>query len=171
LITIDIDWSKVSFVIPLAGNRVRVIGVIPDQIVTEHLLEVPRAEGGHVIADPERDLLKIAVVERHRATGNTGLGLVKGFGLKSGAIASTFAHDHHNVVVIGADDQSMFTAVRAAAATRGGMSVARGESVLAELPLSIAGLMSDQPIESVRRQMDDVLAAARQLGTSLHDPL
>jgi adenine deaminase len=168
--TVNIDWSKVSFAIPLAGSRVRVIGIIPDQIVTEHLLAAPRAEGGYALADPERDLLKMAVVERHRATGNVGLGFVKGLGLKSGAIASTFANDHHNVLVIGADDQSMFTAVKAVAATHGGMSVARGDSVLAQLPLPIAGLMSDQPIEIVRRQMENVIAAARQLGTSLHDP-
>jgi adenine deaminase len=168
--TVNIDWGKVSFAIPLAGTRVRVIGIIPDQIVTEHLLAAPRAEGGYALADPERDLLKMAVIERHRATGNVGLGFVRGLGLKSGAIASTFANDHHNIVVIGADDQSMFTAVRAVAATHGGMCVARGDSVLAQVPLPIAGLMSDQPIEVVRRQMDNIIATARQLGTSLNDP-
>jgi adenine deaminase len=80
------------------------------------------------------------------------------------------AHDHHNIVVAGADDESMFSAVQAIAATRGGMAAAYGDTVLAQLPLPIAGLMSDQPIETVRRQMDEVLAAARQLGSPLHSP-
>jgi adenine deaminase len=99
-----------------------------------------------------------------------GKGLVRGLGLKRGAIASTVAHDHHNIVVIGVDEQSMMTATRAVAKTRGGMAATEGDTVLAQLPLPIAGLMSDQPIEHVRDQMDEMLRAGHQLGSSLYDP-
>lgn len=168
--SMNVDWSRLSFRVAADGCKVRVMGLIPDQIITEHLVEeLPTREDG-VTADPGRDILKIAVIERHLATGNVGLGFVKGFGLQKGAIASTIAHDHHNIVVAGADDESMFNAVQAIAATRGGMAAAYNETVLAQLPLPIAGLMSDQPIETVRRQMEEVLAAAKQLGSPLHDP-
>jgi adenine deaminase len=168
--SMNVDWNQVNFSIAANGRRVRVIGLIPDQIITEHLIEELPTRDGEVVADPGRGILKMAVIERHLATGNVGLGFVKGLGLKKGAIASTVAHDHHNIVVAGVDDESMFSAVQAIAATRGGMAAAYGDTVLAQLPLPIAGLMSDQPIETVRRQMDEVLAAARQLGSSLHSP-
>jgi adenine deaminase len=168
--SMNVDWSKLSFTIPANGRRVRVIGLIPDQVITEQLIEELPSASGELLADAERDILKMAVVERHLATGNVGLGFVKGLGLQRGAIASTVAHDHHNIVVAGADDQSMFMALQAVAAMHGGMAVADGGSILAQLPLPIAGLMSDQPIETVRHQMDDLLAAARRLGSPLHDP-
>jgi adenine deaminase len=168
--SINVDWNQVNFRVPAHSRQVRVIGLIPDQIITEHLVEELPVWEGEVTADPSRDIVKMAVIERHAATGNVGLGFVKGLGLKKGAIASTVAHDHHNIVVAGVDDESMFAAVQAIAATRGGMATAYDDTVLAQLPLSIAGLMSDQPIETVRRQMDKVLAAARQLGSPLHDP-
>jgi adenine deaminase len=168
--SMNVDWNQVNFSIAANGRRVRVIGLIPDQIITEHLVEELPTRDGEVVADPGRGILKMAVIERHLATGNVGLGFVKGLGLKKGAIASTVAHDHHNIVVAGADDESMFSAVQAIAATRGGMAAAYDDTVLAQLPLPIAGLMSDQPIETVRRQMDEVLAAARQLGSPLHSP-
>jgi adenine deaminase len=168
--SMNVDWGKVNFRVPADGSRVRVIGIIPDQLITEHLVEELPVRDGEFIADPDRNILKIAVIERHLATGNIGIGFVKGLGLRKGAIASTVAHDHHNIVVAGADEESMFTAVQAIAATRGGMAAAYGETVMAQLPLPIAGLMSDQPIEVVRHQMDEVLAAARQLGSPLHDP-
>ena len=108
---------------------------------------------GWAQADPERDLLKMAVVERHRGTGGMGLGFVQGVGLHAGAIASTVAHDHHNLVVIGADDLSMRTAARAVAAAGGGLAVAQGEHVLRELALPIAGLMSEWEIDHVRDRL------------------
>jgi len=168
--SMNVDWTHLNFRVAADGPKVRVIGLIPDQIITEHLVEELPTREGEVMADPGRDILKIAVIERHLATGNVGLGFVKGLGLEKGAIASTIAHDHHNIVVAGADDESMFNAVQAIAATRGGMAAAYNETVFAQLPLPIAGLMSDQPIETVCRQMDEVLAAARQLGSPLHDP-
>ena len=168
--SMNVDWSQVDLTIPVAGEQVRVIGAIPDQLITEARLEATPQADGRVVSDTGRDLLKMAVIERHLATGKVGKGLVHGLGLKQGAIASTVAHDHHNIVVIGVDDQSMMTAARAIAHTKGGMAAARGETVLANLPLPIAGLMSDLPIEQVRDQMTELLRAAHHLGSSLHDP-
>jgi adenine deaminase len=168
--SMNVDWRHLSFRVAANGCSVRVIGLIPDQIITKHLIEELPTREDEVMAEPSRDIAKMAVIERHLATGNVGLGFVQGLGLRKGAIASTVAHDHHNIVVAGADDESMFSAVQAIAATRGGMAAAYDETVLAQLPLPIAGLMSDQPIETVRRQMDEVLAAASQLGSPLHDP-
>jgi adenine deaminase len=166
----NVDWNHVNFRVPADGRQVRVIGLMPDQIITQHLVEELPVRDGEVMADPRRDILKIAVVERHLATGNVGLGFVKGLGLQKGAIASTIAHDHHNIVVAGADDESMFNAVQAIAAARGGMAAAYNETVLAQLPLPIAGLMSDQPIETVRQQMEDLQAAVNQLGSPPDHP-
>jgi len=168
--TVHIDWSKIDLTIPARSRRARVIGAIPDQLITEHLTMDVRRDNGSAVADPGRDVLKMAVIERHRASGNVGRGFVKGVGLKRGAIAGTVAHDHHNLVVIGADDRSMLTAARAVAEARGGQAVAEGDKVLALLPLPIAGLMSDLPIEQVRDRMRQLTAAARGLGSTLHDP-
>jgi adenine deaminase len=170
--TMHVAWEAVELAVaaPAGTARARVIGAVPDQLVTEHLvLEVPVADG-LAVADPARDLLKMAVIERHRATGNVGLGFVRGLGLGRGALASSVAHDHHNLVAIGADDRSMLTAARHVASLGGGLVVADGETVLAALPLPLAGLMSDRPIAEVRRGLDAVLAAARALGSPLHDP-
>jgi adenine deaminase len=153
-----------------AGGRARVVGVVEDQIVTRSLEAAPTLHGGEVVADPERDLLKIAVVERHRGSGRVGVGLVQGMGLRRGALAGTVAHDHHNLIVIGADDTAMGTAARAVAALGGGLAVADGTEVTATLPLPVAGLMSTLPIQEVREALDAVVAAARDLGSPLHDP-
>ncbi|GIK42693.1 MAG: adenine deaminase [Chloroflexota bacterium] len=168
--SMNVDWSKVDLALPVEGAQVRVIGTIRDQLITQHLIEATPQADGQVVADTQRDILKMAVIERHMATGNVGQGLVRGLGLQRGAIASTIAHDHHNLVVIGVDRQSMLTAAHALAESQGGMAAADGDTVLAQLPLPIAGLMSDQPIERVREQMDGMLRAAHQLGSPLHDP-
>ena len=168
--SMNVNWSKVDLNIEAAGSKLRIIGAIPDQLITDHLIEETPQHAGNVVADIERDILKMAVIERHLATGRVGKGVVRGLGLKRGAIASTVAHDHHNIVVIGVDDQSMLTAAHAVSDTGGGMAATEGDSILAQLPLSIAGLMSDQPIERVRDQMDDMLRAAHRLGSPLHDP-
>ena len=156
--------------IPAREGRVRVIEVVPDQIVTGAREERPTVRSGEVVADPGRDLLKIAVLERHTGSGRVGLGLVAGMGLGRGAMAGTVAHDHHNLIVVGADDTSMRRAAAAVAEVGGGLAVADGEDVLARLALPVAGLMSDAPIEEVRRGLDAVVAAARSLGSTLHDP-
>ena len=168
--TMNIAWEQVDFAIEAGGSQGRVIGIVPDQLVTEHLIESIPAVDGQAIADPELGLLKIAVVERHRRSGAMGKGFVRGLGLREGALASSIAHDHHNLVVVGADDRSMTTAARRATELGGGMVVARGDTLMAELPLPIGGLMIDEPIRTVRNRLDEVLAAARHLGTELHDP-
>jgi len=159
-----------SLRIPAGGLRVRVIEIVPDQIVTGSAVAEARIERGEALADPARDLLKIAVVERHIGSGRIGLGFVRGMGLKEGAMAGTVAHDHHNVIAIGADDLSMRAAIRAVARAGGGLAVTRGADVLALLELPVAGLMSTEPIEDVARALDDVVVAARSLGSTLRDP-
>jgi len=173
--TVRVDWDRVGLAIaapdPSASSvRARVIGVVADQIVTERLLEQLPVRNGEVVADPRRDLLKIAVIERHRGTGNVGLGFVHGLGLKRGALAGSVGHDAHNLIVSGCDDASMLTAAHAVAEMGGGLVAAAGDEVLASVPLPIGGLMSDRPLETVRRQMNEAVAAAASLGSTLHDP-
>jgi adenine deaminase len=168
--SVNVNWAGVDLKIPARGQRVRVIGVIPDQVVTEKLSEEVKVEDGLAVADVERDILKIAVIERHRGTGNTGLGFVRGFGLKRGAIASSVAHDSHNIIVVGTNDADMMVVAHAVAAMGGGLAAAENGAVRARLPLPIAGLMSDQPLEVVREEMDKLLAVAQEMGSQLHDP-
>ncbi len=168
--SMNVDLQQIAFDIPVEGRKVRVIEAIPNQLITNHLIEDVPQHNGQVVASQARDLAKIAVIERHQATGNMGKGVVRGIGLQRGAIASTVAHDHHNLVVVGMDDRSMLTAVRTVVEIQGGMAVADNTNVLARLPLPIAGLMSEAPIETVRDQMEELLNASYQLGTSLHDP-
>lgn len=153
-----------DFVLPETDRPVRVIGVVPDQIVTEALVEEPP------VPDPDRDIAKVAVIERHLATGRMGLGLVKGFGLRSGALASTIAHDAHNIVVVGVDDGDMQRAVQRLAEIGGGIVVVEGRGVRAELPLPIAGLLSDAPLQTVLEQSRACAEAARALGCTLPAP-
>lgn len=168
--SVNIRLDSLDFTIPAQGRRVRVIGGVGDQVVTEHVIEDALIVGGKAVADTERDLLKMAVVERHRATGNIGKGFITGFGLKRGAIAGTVAHDHHNLVVIGADDHSMRQAVRAIVEMGGGLVAVDGENVLGRLPLPVAGLMTERPLEDVRADYDTLLAHARELGSTIPDP-
>ena len=128
--------NSLDFKIPAAGERIRVIGTVKDQVVTEHLIESAHIVAGFAESDVERDILKFAMVERHHATGNIGLGFIKGFGLQRGAIAGTVAHDHHNLAVIGVDDASMKTAVLAAVEIGGGLVLADGDRVLGALALA-----------------------------------
>jgi adenine deaminase len=158
------------FRIPWAGGRARVIGLIPGQIATESLVEEPSRRAGEAVADAERDLAKIAVVERHLGTGRIGLGLVRGFGLRRGALASTVAHDAHNVVVVGMSDAAMAFAVRRLANIGGGLVVTDGAHVLAELPLPVAGLLSDAPLDEVVAASRALVAAAAELGCRIEAP-
>ncbi|HHB90719.1 MAG TPA: adenine deaminase [Anaerolineae bacterium] len=168
--TMNVAWDRVNFDIPAEGRIARVIGHIPNQLITQHLqMEVPIRDG-LAQADPARDILKMAVIERHMHSGNVGKGFIHGMGLKRGALASSVAHDHHNIVVIGADDTSMMTAARRVAAMGGGLVAAEGDQVLAEVPLPLAGLMSKEPMAIIREQVDKAIAAAHHLGSPLHDP-
>jgi adenine deaminase len=168
--SLSIDPAGLDFAMPAAGTQVHVIGADPNQVVTEHLVAHARIVDGMAVADPERDLLKIAVVERHHGSGRTGKGFISGVGLKRGALAGTVAHDHHNLVVIGADDTSMKTAARAVIALGGGLAAADGDQVLGTLALPVAGLMTDAPIDEVRAGYDELIAYARALGSTMHDP-
>jgi len=168
--SMNVDWRSVDFAIPAEGRKIRVMEIVPGQLITKHRIEEARLVDGRAEADIERDLLKIAVIERHMASGRMGRGFVKGMGLKRGAIASTVAHDHHNLIVVGVDDVSMMTAARAVTHMRGGMVAADGEHVLARLPLPVAGLMSDRPLETVCAQVKEVRNAVRTLGSPLKQP-
>ncbi len=154
------------------GNRVEtpVIGIIPGKIITEHLTFAIPPQDGDKRPDTARDLVKIAVIERHGVNGNRATGFVKGFGLQRGAIASTVCHDHHNIAVVGADYADMAVAANRLAQIEGGFVVAEGGRVLAELALPVAGLMSLEPFETVRDALIALRAAARTLGVTLDEP-
>jgi len=159
-----------AFRIPWSGGAARVIGLVPGQIVTESLVEQPTVAGREAVADPRRDLAKIAVLERHLSTGRVGLGFVRGFGLQRGALASTIAHDAHNLIVVGVDDASMELAVRRLAETGGGLVVAEQGRIAAELPLPVAGLLSDRPLDEVLAASERIGAAVRDVGVTLPHP-
>ncbi|MCL4531975.1 MAG: adenine deaminase, partial [Actinobacteria bacterium] len=146
------------------------IEIIPRQILTRRVDVEPRREGDVILPDVERDLLKLVVVERHRATGNIGLGLVKGFGLKRGAIGSSVAHDSHNIVVAGASDQDICAAVREIETMQGGLVCSVDGQVVASLPLPIAGLVSAEPLETVVAKVGALERAARELGCAVEAP-
>jgi adenine deaminase len=169
--SVFVEAATLDFTIPAGAGPARVIGVIPGQIVTEDLYLEPTTEAGQVVSDPVRDLLKMAVVERHHSTGNVGLGLVKGIGLKQGAIASSVAHDSHNLIIIGVSDNDMRSAAAAVTDMGGGQVIVVDGAVRAACPLAIAGLMSDRPLEQVRNQVGALTEAAHELGCTLPDPL
>jgi adenine deaminase len=159
-----------DFSIPWEGGRARVIGLIPDQVVTEALLEEPTVVDGLAVADPDRDLAKIAVIERHLGTGRVGLGFVRGSGLRSGALGSTVAHDAHNIVVVGVDDHDMARAVQRLAELGGGIVAVEDRGIKAELPLPVAGLLSDAPLAEVVERSRACNEAAARLGCTLATP-
>jgi adenine deaminase len=166
----QVQWDRLSLDIAARSSRIRVIGSQRDQLTTEHRVMDCKAAAGRAVADVQHDVLKMMVIERHHNTGNIGIGFISGFGLRRGAIAGTVAHDHHNLISIGADDASMLTAAQAAAQAGGGLAVAVGEQVVTRLPLPIGGLMSDRPIAEVAAAYDRLLAAAREFGSTLPDP-
>ncbi len=156
--------SGSDFRIPWEGGNARVIGLVSDQVVTESLVEEPAALDGDAIADPARDLVKIAVVERHLGTGRIGRGFVRGSGLQRGALASTVAHDAHNIVVVGVSDEDMARAVTRLAELGGGIVAIEDGAVRAELPLPVAGLLADAPLSEVIERSLACNNAARELG-------
>jgi adenine deaminase len=158
--------SADDFEIAWEGGPARVIGLVPGQIVTEALVE--ELETGD--ADPTRDLAKIAVIERHLGTGRIGVGFVKGFGLERGAVASTFSHDAHNIIVVGTSDEEMTRAVKRLVELGGGLVVVDGEQVTAELPLPVAGLVSDRALADVIEASEATVAAVHALGSKLESP-
>lgn len=155
---------------PEHKNLVKVINVIPNQLITKQTIEKIPLKDGFAIPDVEQDILKIAVIERHKASGNIGLGFVKGFGLKSGAIASTVAHDSHNMIVIGTNDEDIYYAAVELVKSQGGKIIVENGKTLAHLPLPIAGLISDKTFEQVEKNLIELDIAAKQIGCSLSDP-
>ena len=158
--------SAADFRVPWHSGRARMIGLVADQVVTESLEEEPTAVEGEAVADPERDLVKIAVIERHLGTGRIGLGFVRGSGLTRGALASTVAHDAHNIVAVGVSDDDMAFAVTRLAELGGGVVAVEDGEVRAELALPVAGLLADAPLEDVISRSLACNDAARALGWS-----
>ncbi|OGO42874.1 MAG: adenine deaminase [Chloroflexi bacterium RBG_16_60_22] len=153
-----------------AGETRPVIGVVPGQIITRRKRLKVSVRDGFVVPDTARDILNLAVVERHKATGNIGLGLVTGFGLKKGALASSTAHDSHNIVVVGASDDDMYAAVKEVEKLQGGLAVVADGKVRASLATPIAGLLSAEPLEKVVAGLEGLDKAARELGSTLPAP-
>ncbi len=167
--SINVPRSTLHFRIPARGRRIRVIEVIPNQIITGAGEADATVVEGESVADPNRDLLKLAVIERHTGSGRVGLGFARGFGLKLGALASTVAHDAHNIIVVGASDDAMRAAVDHILEMQGGLVAVAGREV-ARLPLPIAGLMSDEPLGTVAEGLRTLLRTAHRMGTGLDDP-
>jgi adenine deaminase len=146
------------------GESFPVIEIVPGQIITKKRIERVKTKDAIVIPDLQEDLLKLVVVERHKASGNIGLGLVKGFGLKRGALASSIAHDSHNIVAVGTNDPDIFTAIKEIERLQGGLVICVDEKILAALPLPIAGLLSPEPLEAVVKKLEKLEKTAFGLG-------
>lgn len=176
------NWKRVSGSIRIAPIKeedlvlrsqtpvAKVIELIPDQIVTKKVIRKIILENEIALPDPNQDILKLVVVERHHATGNIGIGLVQGFGMKRGALGSSVAHDSHNLVVVGTCDRDIFEAIQSIERMGGGLTVVADGKVLASLPLPVAGLMAEAPVARVARQMEILQRAAKRLGCRVADP-
>lgn len=169
--SVNVGWLEEDcFQIEAKGNKARAIEVIPKQLLTKDVVVDVKTENGLAVADVENDVLKICVVERHRASGNIGKGFVKGFGIKNGAIASTVAHDSHNMIIVGTNDEDMYIAQKELVRSQGGKIVVQNGKVLAKLPLPIAGLMSDQNMEYILEKSIELTNSAKDIGCVLEDP-
>ena len=173
--SVNVRWItpedfKISVNEPDGKIGVKALEVIPHQLITKSVETEALVEDGNAISNIENDTLKICVIERHRATGNIGKGFVKGFNLKCGAIASTVAHDSHNMIVIGTNDADMYTAAVALIKCKGGKVVVKDGEIISELALPIAGLMSDREFDYVVDKCEELNQAAHSIGCELNDP-
>lgn len=169
--TMNVQWLYEStFAVPARGSRIRIIQMVPGQIVTRHIADDAKIVDGMAVSDTGRDIVKFAVIERHRAAKNAGLGFVRGFGIKKGALASSVAHDSHNLGVLGVNDADMLKAAIRVIELGGGQVVVADGQVLAELALPVAGLVSDQSLEHVSQRVRDLDQAAKDVGCTLPDP-
>jgi adenine deaminase len=159
-----------TFRVPVGPKKIRVMRVVPAQLLTGVEVVEPKTSDGCIVADPSRDLVKIAVVERHHASGRVGAGFATNVGLKRGAFASTVAHDAHNIVILGVDDADMAACVMRLAEIGGGIVIAEGGHVVEELPLPIAGLMSDRPLAEVDRSLRSMEARLKSMGVTMAAP-
>jgi adenine deaminase len=160
--------KTIDLQIPMLESKANVIGIEPNSLVTHHLIQDVKVKQGVFVPDIEKDKLKIAVIERHHQTGNIGLGIVSGLGLTDGAIASTVAHDSHNLVVAGTNDQDILAAIEAIGHMQGGLVVVKNQKLLASLPLEIAGLMSNRPYEELNNNLSDLHQALHKLNAPTH---
>jgi len=168
--TVNIKFDPKNLKVQADGDKIRVIEIIPGQILTKEIIVEAKIENGLVVSDPERDILKLVVIERHKATGNIGIGFVKGLGLKQGAISSTIAHDSHNLVICGVNDADIVKLVDHTTQMQGGLAICNNNEILADLPLPIGGLMSEQPLELVKNRLEKLFDLAHGLGSSVHSP-
>jgi adenine deaminase len=169
--SVNIQYLEPSdFQVKPRGSHMNVIGMIPDQIVTDRLIEEPKVVDGLVVPDIDRDITKIAIIERHNASEPKAIGFVKGIGIKEGALVSSIAHDSHNIVTVSTNDEDLVAAAVQIVRMQGGIAVVKDGEVLESLPLPIAGLMSDQPIEKVSEKIQSLKEAAHKLGTPLDEP-
>lgn len=169
--SVNVKWLEAEhFQVKAEGNKIKVINAIPGQLLTKTSIEEAKIENGLVVPDLDRDILKIAVIERHRASGNIGIGFIKGFGLKEGAIASSVAHDSHNIVVVGTSDEDILHAAVDLVKSQGGKVVVRNQQKLEILPLPIAGLISNKTVEEVVLKLENLKKAAQSIGSSMDDP-
>jgi adenine deaminase len=162
--------GEYSFKLLDRKRPVRVIKIIPEQITTEEELVRLQSDGKHLNSDTKKDILKIAVIERHHASGRHSVGFVKGFGLKRGAIASTVCHDSHNIIVVGTNDEDMLAACVALKKSGGGFVAIEGGKIREILPLPIAGLMSDQSASHVANNYQKLEAATKKMGVKIGNP-
>jgi adenine deaminase len=167
--SMNVDIDAIDLTIPAESRRVRVIEIVPDQLITRELHMQATISDNLAISDPSRDLLKIVVVERHTGSSKLGKGFVRGFGLKQGALASSVAHDSHNIIVVGTNDRDMGVALAAVVDMQGGIAAASKNQIRARLPLPIAGLMSPEPVTVIRDALDDLVRVARNFGSPLKD--
>jgi len=159
-----------TFKIEAKGEYINVIGLVPQQIVTNRFRMKAKIEDGYAVSDPERDILKMVVVERHNATGNIGKSFITGFGIKKGALASTVAHDSHNLIILGVNDEDMVVAAKRIQELQGGQVIVIDGKVVAELPLPIAGLMSDLPLDEVKGRLDRFDEITSDMGAKTDHP-
>ncbi len=163
-------WGIEDLEMPAMGTTEPIIEIVPGQIITKKCIERVNISDGMIVPDVWRDMLKLVVMERHRATGNIGLGLVSGFGLKKGALASSIAHDAHNIIAVGATDEDLFVAIAEVERMGGGLAVAADGGLMASLPLPIAGLLSDRPLGEVVYKLEEMEKLARAMGSTLESP-
>ncbi len=169
--TMNVRWLTLEdFKIPARSSRARIMEIIPDQIITRQSVEKVLIKNGMIESDLHKDVLKLVVIERHYASGRIGKALVRGFGLQRGALASSVAHDSHNLIVLGVQEEDMLAAAVEIVKMQGGMCTVENGKVLASCPLPIAGLMSQDPARKVAKRLKEIIRAAHSLGCKAQHP-
>ena len=163
-------YNEGSFKVKDEGTKIRVIGIIPEQVITRGLVMEPNVKDGLILPDVKSDILKVVVIERHKATGNIGVGFVHGLGLEAGAIASSVAHDSHNIIAAGTNDHDIYISTKAVEKMKGGLAAVKDGKVLASLALPVAGLMSDKPLKIVAASWEKLRSVAKDLGSLHREP-